>query len=116
MGINPGGNLGENVFYSGTVGAAAEATIHHVPAFAISVVHRAEDFDYTEAAQFARKMAELVPQFAVKFRRLRVTPERFGTVGIVDRRRRADEIRVGPLDQQRKPGCRRQLRVVLAQE
>ena len=59
-GINPGANLGENVFYSGTVGAAAEATIHHVPAFAISVVHRGEDFDYTQAAQFARKMAELI--------------------------------------------------------
>jgi len=59
-GINPGGNLGENVFYSGTVGAAAEATIHHVPAFAISVVYRGEKFDYTPAAEFARKMAELI--------------------------------------------------------
>src|SRR5947209_11559945 len=32
---NRGGNMGENVFYSGTVGAAVEATISHVPAFAI---------------------------------------------------------------------------------
>jgi 5'-nucleotidase len=59
-GINPGGNLGENVFYSGTVGAAAQATIHHVPAFAISLAHGGEDFDYSQAAQFARKMAELI--------------------------------------------------------
>jgi 5'-nucleotidase len=59
-GINPGGNLGENVFYSGTVGAAAEATIHHVPAFAISVVYRGENFDYSAAAEFARKMAVLI--------------------------------------------------------
>ena len=29
-GINPGGNLGENVFYSGTVGAAAEAASSRV--------------------------------------------------------------------------------------
>jgi len=39
-GINRGGNMGENVYYSGTVGAAMEATINHVPAFAISVAHR----------------------------------------------------------------------------
>src|ERR1700722_7999879 len=36
-GINPGGNLGENVFYSGTVGAAMEGAINHIPAIAISV-------------------------------------------------------------------------------
>jgi len=29
-GINRGGNLGENIFYSGTVGAAMEAAINHV--------------------------------------------------------------------------------------
>src|ERR1700722_17254320 len=33
-GINPGGTLGENVFYSGTVGAAMEAAINHTPAIA----------------------------------------------------------------------------------
>ena len=36
-GINRGGNLGENVFYSGTVGAAMEAAINHIPAIAVSV-------------------------------------------------------------------------------
>jgi 5'-nucleotidase len=59
-GINPGGNLGENVFYSGTVGAAMEAVINHVPAFAISVVHRGTAFDYSQAASFARRLAELI--------------------------------------------------------
>jgi len=59
-GINPGGNLGENVFYSGTVGAAAEAAINHVPAVAISVVHRGPDFVYAHAAKFAHKLAEMV--------------------------------------------------------
>ena len=39
-GINRGGNMGENMYYSGTVGAATEATINHVPSVAISVVHR----------------------------------------------------------------------------
>ncbi len=59
-GINPGGNLGENVFYSGTVGAAMEAAIHHVPTFAISVAHRGPTFSYVHGARFARQMAELI--------------------------------------------------------
>ncbi len=35
-GINRGGNLGEDVTYSGTVAAAMEATLLHVPAIAFS--------------------------------------------------------------------------------
>ncbi len=35
-GINFGANLGENVYYSGTVGAAREAALHHIPALAMS--------------------------------------------------------------------------------
>jgi 5'-nucleotidase len=61
-GINRGGNLGENVFYSGTIGAAMEATINHVPAIAISLVHRGTGFVYDSAAQFARRLGELVLQ------------------------------------------------------
>ena len=38
-GINRGDNLGDDIFYSGTVGAAMEATLNHVPAFAMSLVH-----------------------------------------------------------------------------
>lgn len=59
-GINPGANLGENVYYSGTVGAAREATIHHVPSFAISVVPRARKCDFADAQRFARALAELI--------------------------------------------------------
>ncbi len=59
-GINRGGNMGENVYYSGTVGAAMEATINHVPSFAISVVHPGKDTDYTPAAEFARELAKIV--------------------------------------------------------
>jgi len=59
-GINRGGNMGENVYYSGTVGAAMEATINHVPAFAISVAHRGKGFEYAEAGQFARALAQLI--------------------------------------------------------
>jgi 5'-nucleotidase len=59
-GINRGGNLGENVFYSGTVGAAMEATINHLPAIAVSLVHRGAGFVYDSAAQFTRQLADLV--------------------------------------------------------
>jgi len=58
-GINPGGNMGENVFYSGTIAAAMEATINHVPALAVSVVHRGAGCVYHEAGKFARKLAAL---------------------------------------------------------
>src|SRR5437870_8932002 len=36
-GINHGANLGENVYYSGTVGAAREGALHHIPSVAISL-------------------------------------------------------------------------------
>jgi 5'-nucleotidase len=59
-GINRGPNLGENVFYSGTVGAATEAVINHVPAIAVSLAHCGQGFVYERAAQFARRLAELI--------------------------------------------------------
>jgi 5'-nucleotidase len=59
-GINRGPNLGENVFYSGTVGAATEAVINHVPAIAVSLAHRGKGFVYDQASQFARRLAELI--------------------------------------------------------
>ena len=51
-GINHGGNLGDDASYSGTVAGALEATILGVPGVALSLVAR-ENFDFTEAAQFA---------------------------------------------------------------
>ena len=59
-GINRGGNLGENVYYSGTVGAAMEAAINHVPAVAISVAHRGKEFEFEPAARFARRLAPVM--------------------------------------------------------
>jgi 5'/3'-nucleotidase len=59
-GINRGDNLGDDVFYSGTVGAAMEATLNHVPAFAVSLVHGGGAFLYEQAAQFSRQLAERV--------------------------------------------------------
>ena len=55
-GINPGGNLGENVIYSGTVAAAMEATLHGVPAIAVSLASRKRK-DFSRAAAFAAQLA-----------------------------------------------------------
>jgi len=55
-GINRGGNMGENIFYSGTVAAALEATLNRVPAFAVSVAAR-ENPRYEVAAAFAVQLA-----------------------------------------------------------
>jgi 5'/3'-nucleotidase len=56
-GINQGGNLGQNVFYSGTVAAAVEGTFHGIPSIAISLAAlRGSSFD--AAAAF---VAQLVP-------------------------------------------------------
>ena len=55
-GINPGGNMGENVIYSGTVGGAMEAAVHGVPSFAISLASR-QDPDFSAAGAFAAQLA-----------------------------------------------------------
>jgi 5'-nucleotidase len=59
-GINRGANLGENIFYSGTVGAAAEAAINRIPAFAISVIYRDKNTRFDQAASFARDLADVI--------------------------------------------------------
>ncbi len=58
-GINSGGNLGENVVYSGTVAAAMEAALHGVPSFAISLASR-KQVDLSVAAGFAAQLAAKV--------------------------------------------------------
>ena len=59
-GINFGANLGENVYYSGTVGAAREAALHHIPALAVSLCSKAHGSNFQDAARVARSAAELV--------------------------------------------------------
>ncbi len=55
-GINQGSNAGINAIYSGTVSAATEGTILHVPSFAISLASFTEQ-NFSYAARFARKLA-----------------------------------------------------------
>lgn len=56
-GINRGANIGDDVTYSGTVAAALEATLMGIPAFAISLVTKDVDADYSVAAAYAARLA-----------------------------------------------------------
>ena len=52
-GINHGGNLGADVYYSGTVAAVREAVLHGWPGIAFSHYHRsALNFDWDRAARW----------------------------------------------------------------
>ena len=59
-GINAGPNLGWDLTYSGTVAAAMEGAILHLPSIAVSVTLEggADTFDFDPAASFAAKLAE----------------------------------------------------------
>jgi 5'-nucleotidase len=59
-GINRGGNLGDDLTYSGTVSAAFEATLMSVPAFAISQAVGEGPVDFEAAARFARTVTQEV--------------------------------------------------------
>jgi len=56
-GINSGPNLADDVFYSGTVAAAMEASIFGVPAIAFSLATRRQ-FDFGPGARFAQRLVE----------------------------------------------------------
>ena len=58
-GINEGGNLGDDVTYSGTVGVALEGTLFGLPSLAVSLAAR-KDFQFGPAAQVARDLARTV--------------------------------------------------------
>ena len=59
-GINAGANLGENIYYSGTVGAARESALHHIPSLAMSLCSKAQGANFEAAARIARSAAELI--------------------------------------------------------
>jgi len=57
-GINRGGNLGEDVTYSGTVAAAMEATLLNVPAIAFSQFFSGNLIDWSVAEKHLLPVAE----------------------------------------------------------
>lgn len=58
-GINRGGNLGDDITYSGTVSAAIEGTILNIPSFAISVPGD-KHYHFETAAFYATLIAEYI--------------------------------------------------------
>lgn len=65
-GINHGANVGINVHYSGTVGAAREAAFQGVPAIALSLHLGDKTQDhYTRAAERARKAIDIALQAGI---------------------------------------------------
>lgn len=58
-GINAGGNLCDDISYSGTVSAAVEGTMLGIPSLAISMSGE-EPFDFARAALVAKKLALMV--------------------------------------------------------
>ena len=60
-GINRGGNMGDDITYSGTVSAALEATLMGVPGIALSLVSDSfEMSDFQTAASFANALCRFV--------------------------------------------------------
>src|SRR5271169_487120 len=59
-GINHGANLGENIYYSGTVGAARESALHHIPSLAISLCAKGAKVKFEASARLARATAEMI--------------------------------------------------------
>jgi 5'-nucleotidase len=58
-GINRGGNLGDDIAYSGTVSAAMEGTLLGIQSLAISLLG-SEPYDFAPAASFALKLSHIV--------------------------------------------------------
>lgn len=58
-GINAGSNLGDDVFYSGTVAAAMEGRFMGIPAIAFSIVG-GEPMFYSTAAEVAKQLVQLL--------------------------------------------------------
>jgi 5'-nucleotidase len=58
-GINRGGNLGDDITYSGTVSAAIEGTILGIPSMAVSMVGE-KVYRFSTASKYAKKIAQMV--------------------------------------------------------
>jgi 5'-nucleotidase len=58
-GINKGGNLGDDITYSGTVSAAVEGTIFGIPSLAFSLISD-KHYHFDTASAFALKIARFV--------------------------------------------------------
>lgn len=61
-GINHGGNMGDDITYSGTVAAAMEANLMGIPALAVSLATYGHSEHFTDAAKVAVQVARMLIQ------------------------------------------------------
>ncbi len=59
-GINHGSNSSINILYSGTMSAAVEAAIEHIPSIGFSLCNHDLDADFTAAAHYAKVIAQQI--------------------------------------------------------
>lgn len=65
-GINAGGNLGSDVYVSGTVAAVREAALHHIPGIAISQYHRRDHpIDWSRSARWAKQVIQYLREHSL---------------------------------------------------
>ncbi len=69
-GMNAGGNVGNHVFYSGTVAAAAEAAMFNLPAIAFSASALVEPIDFGRSAELCRAVLDRLLALQLKGRDL----------------------------------------------
>lgn len=61
-GINHGSNSSTSILYSGTMGAALEGSIHHIPSIGFSLLSYDHDADFSGSIHYAREIAGKVLQ------------------------------------------------------
>ncbi|HOP08904.1 MAG TPA: 5'/3'-nucleotidase SurE [Candidatus Methanofastidiosa archaeon] len=87
-GINPGANLGDDVTYSGTVGAAIEAALYDINSIAVSLID-SEDPDFDSAAEVTAKIIERMDSLPKHFLlNVNVPPDTNGEIMITKLGRR----------------------------
>jgi 5'-nucleotidase len=64
-GINPGSNTGVNINYSGTVGAAREATLNGILSIAVSIFKKGENLDFKGVSRFVAKIVDQIHDYAL---------------------------------------------------
>lgn len=58
-GINMGGNLGSDIYVSGTVAAVREAALHRIPGIALSQYHRRDrPIDWSRSTRWAKRVIQ----------------------------------------------------------
>jgi 5'/3'-nucleotidase len=99
-GVNRGANLGEDVFYSGTVAAAREAALLGLPAIAFSQVRKGDTLHWKTAEKFAPEIIRRLyngnwsPSILMNVNFPPVSPERVTGIKVAPQGRRLQHTQV----------------------